>query len=87
MTIYFYSGCPGILSYHIAAETWKRLSAQPLDSFAAAPMETNPSPPPDVNKEEAPNNHGHVTSAAQRSCLALWNTAEMVLTSIWGYPI
>ena len=53
------SQCPGILSYHIAAESWKRLSAQSLDGFSAAPAEANSSPSsPGDNKEDVPTNNG-----------------------------
>ena len=52
------SQCPGILSYHIAAETWKRLSAQSLDSFTAAPVETNSTHSPGGNEGETAANNG-----------------------------
>ena len=52
------SQCPGILSYHIAAETWKRLSAQSLDGFTAAPVETNSAHSSGGDEGEAPANNG-----------------------------
>jgi hypothetical protein len=52
------SQCPGILSYHISAETWKRLSVQPLDGFTAAPAATNSACSPGGDKGETPASHG-----------------------------
>ena len=51
------SQCPGILSYHISAEAWKRLSAQPLDGFTAAPVEANSAHSLGDNKGETPANN------------------------------